>query len=79
MLILAFTNICGTHAAEVPLKRAQKKHRIQPLHALSFSAMLPTSVSLNFFKCQLTGVRNATSYPETDVCKTAILSWQSSS
>lgn len=55
-----------------------KKHWTQPLHALSSSAVLPTPVSFNFFKCQLTGVRNATSYPGTDVCITVILSWQSS-
>lgn len=77
-LILAFAIICGTHAGEVFLNREQKKHQIQPLHALSFSVILPTPVSLNFFKCQLTGVRNATSYPETNVCITLILSWQSS-
>lgn len=50
MLILAFTNICGTYAAEVSLKRAQKEHRTKPLHALSFSATPLTAVNLNFLQ-----------------------------
>lgn len=75
-LMVAFAIICGTHAAEVFLNRRNTGYSLC-MHCLS-QLYCPLESASIFFKCQLTGVRNATSYPGTDVCITVILSWQSS-